>query len=172
MSLSVSSETYAKIALKAASELCETLNKDQLTALWDDWVGTVFEDSSCESMKDVKEAIASQVNQYFENLDDDDAEKCVECDEVVENECGWRDSKLKLFCDGCKKEADNYEAEDEECPGDEADYDYEPCCDTGCKYKGHYYKKTEADKTDGRTDGEDEERKWASHFVKKEALSS
>lgn len=31
----------------------------------------------------------------------------------------------------------------------------------------------EADKTDGRTDGEDEEeRKWASHFVKSEALSS
>ena len=71
MSFSVSSETYAKIALKAAAELCETLNKDQLTALWDDWVGTVFEDSSCESMKDVKEAIISQVNQYFENLDGD-----------------------------------------------------------------------------------------------------
>jgi hypothetical protein len=107
--------------------------------------------------------------------DEDEDEKCVECDEVVEGEEGWRDSKMKLFCDGCKKEADNYEAEDEECPGDEADYDYEPCCDTGCKYKGHYYKKTEADKTDGRTDGEDEdeeERKWAAHFVKSEALSS
>jgi len=197
MSLSVSSETYAKIALKAAAELCETLNKDQLTALWDDWVGTVFEDSSCESMKDVKEAIISQVNQYFENLDDMGDEKCVECGEAVHGEEGWRDDRLRLFCDDCKKYELEYGAEDEECPGDEADYDYEPCCDTGCKYKGHYYKKTEADKTDGRTDGEDgasvdgdgfvkcstcgegggrcdgehdedeEERKWASYFVKK-----
>jgi hypothetical protein len=175
MSLSVSSETYAKIALKAASELCETLNKDQLTALWDDWVGTVFEDSSCESMKDVKEAIVSQVNQYFENLDDMGDEKCVECGEAVHGEEGWRDDRLRLFCDDCKKYELEYGAEDEECPGDEADYDYEPCCDTDCKCKGHYYKKTEADKTDGRTDGEDEdeeERKWASHFVKNEALSS
>lgn len=58
-----------------------------------------------------------------------DAEKCVECGEVVEDEEGWRDSKLKLFCDDCKKYELEYEAEDEE-------------------------------------------RKWASHFVKKEALSS
>jgi len=58
------------------------------------------------------------------------------------------------------------------CHGDEDAYDFVECCDTGCQYKGHYVKKTEADKTDGRTDGEDEERKWASHFVKKEALSS
>jgi hypothetical protein len=175
MSFSVSSETYAKIALKAASELCETLNKDQLTALWDDWVGTVFKDSSCESMKDVKEAIVSQVNQYFEDLNDEDAEKCVECAEVVGDEEGWRDTKLCLYCDDCKEGADNYEAEyeDEECPGDEADYDFVECCDLGCKSRGHYYKKKEADKTDGRTDGEDEEeRKWASYFVKKEALSS
>ena len=29
----------------------------------------------------------------------------------------------------------------EECPGDEDDYDYQECCDSGCKYKGHWYKK-------------------------------
>jgi len=102
-----------------------------------------------------------------------DAERCVECDEAVDDdEESWTDSKGKQYCHGCKKLADNYEAEDEECPGDEADYDYEPCFDAGCNFSGHYYKKKEADKTDGRTDGEDEERKWASHFVKKEALSS
>tara|TARA_R110000868_G_scaffold2840_5_gene19622 strand:- start:171 stop:698 length:528 start_codon:yes stop_codon:yes gene_type:complete len=175
MSFSVSSETYAKIALKAAAELCETLNKDQLTALWDDWVGTILEDSSCESMKEVKEAIVSQVNQYFENLDDDDTEKCAECgDGVGWDEDGWRDSKQHLFCNDCKKYELEYEdeVEDEECPGDEADYDFVECCDTGCKFSGHWAKKTEADKTDGRTDGEDEEeRKWASHFVKKVRVS-
>jgi hypothetical protein len=101
-----------------------------------------------------------------------DAERCVECGEVVEDEDGWTDSKGKQYCGDCKDQADNYEAEDEECAGDEADYEYQECCDAGCKYKGHYVKKTETDKTDGRTDGEDEERKWASHFVKNEALSS
>jgi len=146
----------------------------------------------------------------MEMADEHDAKKCVECEEVVEDEEGWSDGKLRLFCDDCKvynleyrdeyhmcvecgccvdddddegwrdsndklycyeckQEADNCEV----CSGDEDDYDFVECCDTGCKYKGHYVKKTEADKTDGRTDGEDqEERKWASHFVKKEALSS
>ena len=143
---------YAEVATHAAEELNEgySLNKDQLTALWDDWVGTVFEDSSCESIKDLVEAIESQVNQYFEQLDEEedeeeDGEKCVECGEVVEDEEGWRDSKLKLFCDDCKEGADNYEAEDEECSGDEEDYDYEECCDTGCKFSGHWVKKVKED---------------------------
>jgi len=102
--------------------------------------------------------------------DDNTSHVCVECGEVVDDEEGWRDNKLRLFCDDCKKYELDYEeeAEDEECSGNEDDYEYYPCCDTGCKYRGHYVKKT-----DGRTDGEDEEeRKWASHFVKKEALSS
>lgn len=100
----------------------------------------------------------------MEMADEYDAEKCVECGDVVGDEEGWRDKKLRIYCDDCKEEADNYEP----CPGDEADYDFVECCDTGCKFNGHWAKKTEADKTDGRTDGEDEEeRKWASHFVKK-----
>ena len=165
---------YAEVASHAAEELNEgaSLNKDQLTALWDDWVGTVFEDSSCESIKDLVEAIESQVKQYFEQLDEEedeeeDGEKCVECGEVVGDEEGWRDSKLKLFCDDCKEGADNYEEEDEEesevdgdgfvvcehcgkgggahasedCP----DYDYEECCDTGCKFSGHWVKKVKED---------------------------
>jgi hypothetical protein len=107
-----------------------------------------------------------------------DIERCVECGEAVDDEEGWTDSKGKQYCGDCKEEADNYDpleglVKHEYCPGDEADYDFVECCDTGCKYKGHYVKKTGADKTDGRTDGEDEEeRKWASHFVKNEALSS
>jgi hypothetical protein len=101
----------------------------------------------------------------MEMADEHDAEKCVECGEAVYGEEGWRDNKLRLFCDDCKVYELDYEeeAEDEECSGNEDDYEYYPCCDTGCKYRGHYVKKT-----DGRTDGEDEEeRKWASHFVKK-----
>jgi len=98
----------------------------------------------------------------------DEYHMCVECGGCVDDDEGWRDSNDKLYCDECKQEADNCEV----CPGDEDDYDFVECCDTGCQYKGHYVKKTEADKTDGRTDGEDEERKWASHFIKKEALSS
>ena len=116
--------------------------------------------------------LAEITEEWGTDEDEDDAERCVECGEVVDDEEGWSDSKMRRFCDDCKDQADNYEAEDEECAGDEADYEYQECCDAGCKYKGHYVKKTETDKTDGRTDGEDEERKWASHFVKKEALSS
>lgn len=67
--VSINQYKYAMIAKKAASELGETLNKDQINALWDDWVATVFIDSSCESKEDVKEAVAVQVNQYFEELD-------------------------------------------------------------------------------------------------------
>jgi hypothetical protein len=105
----------------------------------------------------------------MEMADEHDAEKCVECGEVVEDDHGWTDSTGKYYCDDCKEEADNFEP----CSEDEADYDFVECCDTTCKFSGHYYRKTEADKTDGRTDGEDEEeRKWASYFVKKEALSS
>ena len=105
----------------------------------------------------------------MEMADEHDAEKCVECGEVVEDDHGWTDSTGKYYCDDCKEEADNFEP----CSEDEADYDFVECCDTTCKFSGHYYRKTEADKTDGRTDGEDEEeRKWASYFIKKEALSS
>ena len=105
----------------------------------------------------------------MEMADEHDAEKCVECGEVVEDDHGWTDSTGKYYCDDCKEEADNFEP----CSGDEDDYEYYPCRDTACKYRGHYVKKTGADKTDGRTDGEDEEeRKWAAHFAKKEALSS
>jgi hypothetical protein len=111
--------------------------------------------------------------EWRKDEDEDDAEKCVECGEVVEDGDGWRDTKLRLYCDDCKEECDNFEP----CPGDEDDYDFVECCDTDCKFSGHYYKKKEADKTDGRTDGEDEEeRRWAasmaSYFAKKEALSS
>lgn len=127
--------------------------------------------------KDLIEMLYNRMSDddLMEMADEHDAEKCVECGEVVEDEEGWRDSKLKLFCDDCKTYELEYEeeAEDDECSGDEDDYEYYPCRDTACKYRGHYVKKTGADKTDGRTDGEDEEeRKWASHFVKKEALSS
>jgi len=113
--------------------------------------------------------------------EDNSSEECVECGEVVGDEEGWRDSKLKLFCDDCKEEADNYDPHEgivthEQCPGDEADYDFVECCDRRCVFAGHYVKKTEADKTDGRTDGDDEERKWAacmaSYFAKSESLSS
>ena len=37
---------------------------------------------------------------------------------------------------------DDDEYEDEPCSGDESDYEYAECCDTGCKYKGHWFKKT------------------------------
>lgn len=93
--------------------------------------------------KDLIEMLYNRMSDddLMEMADERDAEKCVECDEVVEDEEGWRDSKLRVYCDDCKEEADNYEAEDEECPGDEADYDYEECCDTGCKFSGHWVKK-------------------------------
>ena len=121
--------------------------------------------------KDLIEMLYNRMSDHdlMEMADEHDAEKCVECGEVVEDDHGWTDSTGKYYCDDCKEEADNFEP----CSEDEADYDFVECCDTTCKFSGHYYKKTEADKTDGRTDSEDEEeRKWASHFIKKEALSS
>jgi len=97
--------------------------------------------------KDLIEMLYERMSEddLMEMAEEHDAEKCVECGEVVGDEEGWRDSKLKLFCDDCKEGADNYEAEDEECSGDEEDYDYEECCDTGCKFSGHWVKKVKED---------------------------
>jgi len=34
--------------------------------------------------------------------DDNTSRVCVDCEEVVEDEEGWSDGKLRLFCDDCK----------------------------------------------------------------------
>lgn len=117
--------------------------------------------------KDLIEMLYNKMSddELMEMAEENDAEKCIECEEIVEDEHGWRDSKMRLYCDDCKYEADNQKYE--ECPGDEADYDYEECCDSACNFKGHWFKKT-----DGRTDEDEEERKWASYFVEKAVLSS
>ena len=129
---------YAEVASHAAEELNEgaSLNKDQLTALWDDWVGTVFEDSSCESIKDLVEAIESQVKQYFEQLDEEEDE---EEEEEEEEEEGEVDGDGFVVCEHCGKGGGAHASED--CP----DYDYEECCDTGCKFSGHWVKKVKED---------------------------
>ena len=93
--------------------------------------------------KDLIEMLYNRMSadELIEMADELDAEKCVECGDVVGDEEGWRDNKLRIYCDDCKEEADNYEP----CPGDEEDYDYEECCDTGCKFSGHWVKKVKED---------------------------
>ena len=61
--------------------------------------------------KDLIEMLYNRMSadELIEMADERDAEKCVECGEVVGDEEGWRDSKLKLFCDDCKEGADNYD---------------------------------------------------------------
>lgn len=64
----------------------------------------------------------------------------------VEAECHDEDGDGFVVCGHCGEGGGDHATEDcpgvdEECPGDEDDYDYQECCDSGCKYKGHWYKK-------------------------------
>ena len=74
---------------------------------------------------------------------------CYEQQEIVAEQMkarGAMDEDGFVVCGHCGEGGGDHATEDcpgvdEECPGDEDDYDYHECCDSGCKYKGHWYKK-------------------------------
>ena len=69
-------------------------------------------------------------------VEEEDGKHCENCDNELEENEGriTEDKDALLLCWSC------YEKQ-EECPGDEDDYDFHECCDSGCRYTGHWYKK-------------------------------
>jgi hypothetical protein len=73
------------------------------------------------STKEIIEMLYNRMSadDLMEMADEHNAEKCVECCEVVKDDHGWTDSMGKQYCDDCKEMADNYdpleEEEEEEC---------------------------------------------------------
>ena len=102
-----------------------------------------------------KEATKSDVSQFFNNrfcseLDlfwkfiEEGGER-EETDEEMKAR-GAMDDDGFVVCEHCGAGGGAHPTEecpglDEECPGNEEDYEFTECCDTGCKYNGHWYKK-------------------------------